>query len=76
MLRSEESLVEYDFRRGLVLPDRLTRPAHDHYLGAANLLLELYRNSIGLNRQHIHQRAEQILDQLGDIAPVVAWPPS
>lgn len=66
MLRSEESLVEYDFRRGLVLPDRLTRPAHDHYLGAANLLLELYRNSIGLTRQHIHQRAEQILDQLGD----------
>ncbi|MFO0942012.1 MAG: DUF790 family protein [Pirellulales bacterium] len=66
MLRSEECLVEYDFRRGLVFPDRLTRPAHAHYLQAAQELLQLYRNNIGTTRQVLHQRCEDVLDTLGD----------
>ncbi len=66
MLTSEEALAEFDFENGAILPDRLTRPAHMHYLSVADQLLQTYANSLGATRQRVHQRAESILEQLPD----------
>jgi predicted nuclease of restriction endonuclease-like RecB superfamily len=64
MLTSEEALAEFDFRNGAIIPDRLTRPAHDHYLPIAEKLIETFANSIGATRQRVHQRAEAVLDHV------------
>lgn len=66
MLTSEQALAEFDFQNGAIIPDRLTRPAHAHYLSAAERLLQTYSNSLGATRQRVHQRAESILEQLPD----------
>jgi uncharacterized protein len=66
MLTSEQALAEYDFARGAILPDQLTRTAHAHYLPVADQLLQIYASSLGETRQQVHQRAESILEQLPD----------
>jgi uncharacterized protein len=66
MLTSEEALAEFDFQNGAIVPDRLTRPTHAHYIPIAEQLLQTYSNSIGATRQRVHQRAESILEQLPD----------
>ncbi len=66
MLTSDEALAEYDFRNGAILPDRLTRPAHSHYLPVAEKLLKTYSDSLGSTRQQVHQRAEAVMERLPD----------
>lgn len=66
MLTSQQALADYDFERGLILPDRLTRLDHAHYLPIAEQLLRTYADSVGATRQQVHQRAEAVLEQLED----------
>jgi len=66
MLTSQQALADFDFDRGLILPDRLTRLDHSHYLPVAEQLLKTYADSLGATRQRVHQRAEAVLEQLDD----------
>jgi len=66
MLTSQHALADFDFDRGLILPDRLTRLDHAHYLPVAEQLLKTYADSLGATRQRVHQRAEAVLEQLDD----------
>ena len=74
MLTSQQALADFDFDRGLVLPDRLTRHAHPHYLPVAEQLLKTYADSVGATRQRVHQRAEAVLNNY-PIAHRDAWRP-
>jgi len=62
MLTSGHVIVEYDFTRRLVKPDRLTQKSHGHYLEFADKMLSLYREGVGLTRMELHQRVERIFD--------------
>ena len=66
MLTQQEALAEYDFKAGMVRPDRLNRISQRHYLPLAEKLLKLYRESIGCTRRSIHQRAMELLDTIDD----------
>ncbi len=66
MLNSQQALAEFDFEKGLILPDRLTRLDHAHYLPVADQLLKTFADSLGETRQRVHQRAEVVLEQLND----------
>jgi len=59
MLTSEHAIVEY--RRGRAIPDRLTRPAHAHYVDYARRALGVYRAGVGRQRRHLHRSVEKIL---------------
>ncbi len=69
MLTSAQSIVRYDFHQGAVIPDRLTRAAHRHYLRAAQAMLSLYHRGSGETRQALHRKVDAILDRLGDCPP-------
>ncbi len=69
MLRSEHSIVRYDFRRQQVHPDRLRRGRDDDYLPAAKILLRFYRDGFGRTRQSLHRDVEQILSRLPSCPP-------
>ena len=70
MLRSEHRIVEYDFDRMKVRPDRLRRGADRHYLATAERLIEIYRAGVGNNiRQELHRQATEVLENLGDCTP-------
>jgi len=55
MLTREMAIAEYDFQRSRVLPDRLTRTHHAHYLGYAERMLGVYRAGIGRTRRELHR---------------------
>lgn len=61
MLTRELALAEYDYERGLVLPDRLTLGRHGHYLPLAERMLEIYRQGVGLARRDLHSRVRTLL---------------
>ena len=69
MLTSAQSIVAYDFARKTVVPDRLTRTAHAHYVRAAESMLSVYRRGVGETRQTLHRRVESILGRLDDCPP-------
>jgi len=69
MLTSSQAICSYDYRRRIVVPDRLCRGTHDHYLRPAQRLLNLYRHGAGRIRQELHQRVESILESTGDCPP-------
>jgi len=69
MLRSEHSILRYDFQSMRVHPDRLRQGRHDAYLGAAEDCLRLYRSQVGQTRQSLHRSVEQRLARLGDCPP-------
>jgi predicted nuclease of restriction endonuclease-like RecB superfamily len=69
MLRSEHSIVRYDFHKRQVHPDRLRRGRDDHYLSAAKILIRLYRDGLGKSRQAIHRDVEATLSRLPDCPP-------
>ena len=46
MLSSQQALADLDFEQGLILPDRLRRPAHAHYLAVAEQRLKTYADSL------------------------------
>lgn len=66
MLTSQQALAQYDFANQQIVPDRLTRVNHAHYLHISERLLEIYRNGIGLTRQQLHQRAEAVFESCSD----------
>lgn len=69
MIRSEHCLVEYDFQRLTIQPDRLRRATDADYLVAADQMLRVYRNGIDQRRQVLHGRVEQCLSRLPACPP-------
>ncbi len=69
MLRSEHSIVRYDFRTQQVHPDRLLRGRDDPYLAAAKIMLRLYRDGLGKARQSLHRDVEETLSRLPGCPP-------
>lgn len=59
MLTREHAIADYD--RGRVLPDRLSRKHHAHYLGYARQMLALYANGAGQTRRDLHRAVRDIL---------------
>lgn len=55
MLTRELAIAEYDFARGLVIPDRLTSKLHGRYLDYAEKMLDIYRRGTGLTRRELHR---------------------
>ncbi len=60
MLTREMALAEYDFQRSRVLPDRLTRTQHAHYLAYAERMLGAYRAGVGRTRRELHRAVASI----------------
>jgi predicted nuclease of restriction endonuclease-like RecB superfamily len=58
MLTKQLALATYD--KGRLLPDRLTRQGHAHYLTHANRMLETYRTGIGRTRRELHRAVAAI----------------
>lgn len=69
MIRSEHSIVHYDFRQLVVTPDRLLRSRDADYLDAAKQLLNLYSNGAGEPRQELHYKVETILSRIPGCPP-------
>lgn len=69
MIRSEHSIVEYDFHRMTAVADRLRRSTDADYLPAAKRMLRIYRDGIGDRRQELHGRVETCLGQLDACPP-------
>lgn len=61
ILTRELRILEYDFQRGLVLPDRLTRLRHASYALYADRMLRVYRTGIGRLRRDLHADIHTIL---------------
>lgn len=69
MLRSEHAIAEFDFVRREVYPDRLRSKRDDHYLAAADSMLQVYRRGLGKTRQQLHRQIEELLEDLEDCPP-------
>ncbi len=69
MIRSEHSIVHYDFQRMIVHPDRLRRGTDADYVPAAKQMLRIYREGIGDQRQVLHGRIETCLTRLSGCPP-------
>ncbi|MCO8122637.1 DUF790 family protein [Stieleria sp. TO1_6] len=69
MIRSEHSIVEYDFRSGTVIADRLLRGRDSCYIDVARRLLQVYGHSLGEIRQTVHARAEACFSGLPGCPP-------
>jgi predicted nuclease of restriction endonuclease-like RecB superfamily len=60
MLTRDLAIAEYDFARGLLIPDRLTRKQHPQYPAYAERMLQVYRRGIGRTRRELHQSVQGI----------------
>lgn len=69
MIRSEHSIVAYDFIKRRVVPDRLTRVTDASYLGAAQRCIDSYREGIGRIRQELHAEVEDCLSEIAGCPP-------
>jgi uncharacterized protein len=54
MLTREHAIAAFEGRR--ILPDRLTRGKHAHYLDYARRMCEIYSSGIGQTRQALHRQ--------------------
>jgi predicted nuclease of restriction endonuclease-like RecB superfamily len=61
MLTKELAIADYD--KGRVLPDRLNRRSHAHYLAYAERMLQVYRMGIGRTRQELHRAVRAVFGQ-------------
>jgi predicted nuclease of restriction endonuclease-like RecB superfamily len=59
VLTSEQSIVSYE--RGAVIPDRLTRRTHAHYVAYAERMVAAYQRGVGRTRRELHKAVEAIL---------------
>jgi predicted nuclease of restriction endonuclease-like RecB superfamily len=66
MLTRQEAISDFDFSRGRIIPDRLTRAAHAHYLPVVEKVLTLYREGMGLTRAQLHRQAAALFDEIPD----------
>jgi predicted nuclease of restriction endonuclease-like RecB superfamily len=58
MLTKQLAIATYE--KGRLLPDRLTRQGHAHYLTHAERMLQAYRTGIGRTRRELHRAIEAI----------------
>lgn len=66
MLSREHGIAAYDFQRNLIVPDRLTRVAHAHYLEYAQRMLDVYRTGVGQTRRELHRNVHNIFARADD----------
>jgi hypothetical protein len=59
MLTIEQSIIEYSGAR--VIPDRLNRKEHGHYVRHAERMLAAYRGGVGQTRRELHRSIAGIL---------------
>jgi predicted nuclease of restriction endonuclease-like RecB superfamily len=69
MIRSEHSIVSYDFINRQVTPDRLLRGRDAIYLQAAEQCLAIYRQGAGRIRQELHSDVEDCLGAIAGCPP-------
>ncbi len=55
MLTRDSAIVRYDFDSRRIVPDRLTRTLHGHYLVYAERMLGVYRSGAGRARHELHR---------------------
>lgn len=60
MLTKELAIAAYDLRRATIVPDRLTRRTHAHYVHYAREMLRVYRESVGQTRREIHRQVQSL----------------
>ncbi len=61
MLTKELAIAEYDFHKGRLVPDRLSRVSHRQYLRYAERMLQIYRNGAGWTRRALHRAVHDVL---------------
>lgn len=66
MLTKELAIAEYDFAKGRILPDRLTRRAHAQYLRYADRMLRVYRAGEGKTRRELHRDVHDVFSREPD----------
>lgn len=66
MLSREQTIVEYDFQRRRIIPDRLTRQAHAPYIDHARRMIDLYQQGAGEARRDLHRQVERVLAEQPD----------
>ena len=64
-----KELAIFDFERGRLVPDRLVRSAHDHYLEYARRMLEIYAGGIGQARHELHAAVHRVFANEPDCPP-------
>jgi predicted nuclease of restriction endonuclease-like RecB superfamily len=64
MLTREHAIAVCE--RGRLVPDRLTRPRHDHYLAYAERMLAIYRQGIGRTRRELHRAVQDVFAEEPD----------
>lgn len=69
MIRSEHSIVSYDFLNRQVTPDRLLRGRDAIYLQAVEQCLVIYRQGVGRIRQELHSNVEDCLGTIAGCPP-------
>jgi len=69
MIRSEHSIVTYDFVNRLVVPDRLLRKRDAVYINAAQECLVIYRTGASRVRQDLHRDVEDCLSTIVGCPP-------
>lgn len=69
MIRSEQSIVAYDFMNRQVIPDRLLRGRDAAYLQAAQQCLAIYRQGVGRIRQELHSDIDDCLGTIPGCSP-------
>src|SRR5262249_44463846 len=55
MLTRELAIAEFDFKRGVIVPDRLTRSSHGRYVAYGERMLQIYRAGCDMARQDLHR---------------------
>jgi len=69
MIRSEHSIVAYDFMHRQVVPDRLLRGRDAVYLQAVEQCIAIYCQGIGRIRQELHSDVEDCLGTIPGCPP-------
>lgn len=66
MLTREHALADFDYQRGIVVPDRLTRATHAGYVALAEQMLQIYRDGTGQLRRDLHRRVSDLFEREED----------
>jgi predicted nuclease of restriction endonuclease-like RecB superfamily len=61
MLTKELTIAAYDFSKGRLVPDRLTRVSHRQYLRHADRMLRVYQTGLGRTRRQLHRAVHDVL---------------
>ena len=64
MLTRELGIADYE--KGRVIPDRLTRRSHAHYVHYAERMLHIYKTGLGLTRRELHRAVQTVFAEETD----------